>query len=74
MDADKETPIPMAIDPNKSKAVSQVVRQHPVMSAVAVSPAIAIFAVLWVLGAEWLAIIFAIAAIGGGYYMLTRQK
>ncbi|MGC4933977.1 hypothetical protein ACLQ3C_09865 [Gordonia sp. DT30] len=64
----------MAIDPNKSKAVSQVVRQHPVMSLVAVSPGIAIFVLLWVFGIEWLAIIFAIAAIGGGYYALTRQK
>lgn len=64
----------MAIDPNKSKALSQVVRQHPVMSVVAVSPGVAVFAVLWVLGAEWLAIILAVAAIGGGYYLLTRQK
>lgn len=64
----------MAIDPNKSKAVGQVVRQHPVMSLVAVSPAIAIFVLLWVFGVEWLAIVFAVAAIGGGYHLLTRQK
>lgn len=64
----------MAIDQNKSKAVSQVVRQHPGMSLVAVSPAIAIFVLLFVFGFEWLAIVFAIAAIGGGAYLLTRQK
>ncbi|NDK88458.1 hypothetical protein GYA93_02510 [Gordonia desulfuricans] len=64
----------MAIDPNKSKALTQVVRQHPVMSVLAVSPGIAIFVLLWIFGAEWLAIIFALAALGGGYYLLTRQK
>ncbi|WP_439029879.1 hypothetical protein [Gordonia terrae] len=64
----------MAIDRDKSRAVSEVVRQHPVMSLVAVSPGIAVFAVLLLLDQTFLAVLFAILAVGGGVYLLTRRR
>ncbi|GAC83029.1 hypothetical protein [Gordonia paraffinivorans] len=64
----------MAIDPNRSKAVAEVVRQHPVMSLIAVSPGIAVFVVLLLLDQTFLAILFAILAVGGGLYLLTRKR
>ncbi|MGV9712143.1 hypothetical protein ACWDTI_15940 [Gordonia sp. NPDC003424] len=64
----------MAVDPAKGKAVSQVVRQHPGMSLVAVSPAIVVFGVLWWLIGFFPALILGAAAAGAGYYFLTRQK
>ncbi len=64
----------MGVDPAKSNAVVQVVREHPAMSAVAVSPAIVVVALLWWLTSPWLAILVGIIALGGGYYMLVRQK
>ncbi|MBD0861071.1 hypothetical protein IA539_07560 [Gordonia sp. zg691] len=64
----------MAIDRDKSRAVSEVVRQHPVMSVVAVSPGIAVFAVLLLLDQTFLAILFAVLAVGGGLYLLTRRR
>lgn len=64
----------MAIDRDRSRAVTEVVRQHPVMSLVAVSPAIAVFVVLLLLDWTFLAILFAVVAIGGGGYLLTRAR
>ncbi|AFR50454.1 MULTISPECIES: hypothetical protein [Gordonia] len=64
----------MAIDRDKSRAVSEVVREHPVMSLVAVSPGIAVFAALLLLDQTFLAILFLILAVGGGAYLLTRKR
>ncbi|MCR8895739.1 hypothetical protein NWF34_02095 [Gordonia sp. GONU] len=64
----------MAIDRDRSRAVSEVVREHPVMSLVAVSPGIAVFVVLLLLDQTFLAILFAILAVGGGGYLLTRKR
>mgnify|MGYP001180964838 CR=1 FL=1 len=64
----------MATDPAKSKAVAQVVRQHPGMSLAAISPAIVVFGVVWFVTNFWLALILAVVAGGAGYYLLTRQK
>ncbi|GAA12498.1 MULTISPECIES: hypothetical protein [Gordonia] len=64
----------MAIDRDRSRAVSEVVRQHPVMSLVAVSPGVAVFVVLLVLDQTFLAILFAILAVGGGVYLLSRKR
>ncbi|ASR04691.1 hypothetical protein RD149_05325 [Gordonia westfalica] len=64
----------MAIDRDRSRAVSEVVRQHPVMSLVAVSPGIAVFVVLLLLDQTFLAILFAILAVGGGVYLLSRKR
>ncbi|MEO9327881.1 hypothetical protein [Gordonia aurantiaca] len=64
----------MAIDPNRSRAVAEVVRRHPVMSLIAVSPGIAVFVVLLLLDQTFLAILFAILAVGGGLYLLTRKR
>ncbi|GAA1479756.1 hypothetical protein GCM10009624_01960 [Gordonia sinesedis] len=64
----------MAIDPEKKKAVGEVVRQHPGMSLAAVSPGIVVFLAVGIL-ANWpLAIILGLLAAGGGYYLLTRQR
>ncbi|ETA06007.1 hypothetical protein V525_15390 [Gordonia alkanivorans CGMCC 6845] len=54
--------------------MSEVVRQHPVMSLVAVSPGVAVFVVLLVLDQTFLAILFAILAVGGGVYLLSRKR
>ncbi len=64
----------MAIDRDRSRAVSEVVRQHPVMSLVAVSPGVAVFVVLLLLDQTFLAILFAILAVGGGVYLLSRKR
>ncbi|GAB17750.1 hypothetical protein GOEFS_038_00170 [Gordonia effusa NBRC 100432] len=64
----------MGVDPAKSRAVSQVVRQHPAMSVIAISPAIVIFVLLWWLVHPAIAIIAGLAAVGAGYYLLVRQR
>ena len=46
----------MAIDPAKSKAVSQVVREHPGMSLVAISPGIVVFLLVGIFANWFLAI------------------
>lgn len=64
----------MAIDRDKSRAVSEVVRQHPAMSLVAVSPGIAVFVTLLLLDQTFMAILFLVLAVGGGAYLLTRKR
>jgi hypothetical protein len=64
----------MAVDPAKRQAVTGVVRQHPGMSLVAVSPGIVVFGLLWWLTNPFLAILFGIVAVAGGYYLLTRRS
>ncbi|ROZ88675.1 hypothetical protein [Gordonia sp. OPL2] len=64
----------MAVDPAKRQAVTDVVRQHPGMSLVAVSPGIVVFGLLWWLTNPFLAIVFGIVAVAGGYYLLTRRS
>ena len=64
----------MEIDRQKSNAVTQVVRQHPGMSLVAISPGIVVFGVVWWLTSFWLALILAVVAGGVGYYLLTRTS
>lgn len=64
----------MEIDRQKSNAVTQVVRQHPGMSLVAISPAIVVFGVVWWLTSFRLALILAVVAGGVGYYLLTRKS
>ncbi|MGC4961785.1 hypothetical protein ACPXCG_15050 [Gordonia sp. DT218] len=64
----------MAVDPAKSKAVSQVVRQHPGMSLVAVSPGIVVFLLVGFLLNWPLAILLGLVGAGAGYYFLTRRK
>lgn len=64
----------MAIDPNKSKAIRQVVQEHPGMTLAAVSPGVVVFALVWWLTSPWFAILLGIVAVAGGVYILTRQK
>lgn len=64
----------MAVDPAKRQAVTDVARQHPGMSLVAVSPGIVVFGLLWWLTNPFLAIVFGIVAVAGGYYLLTRRS
>ncbi len=63
----------MAIDWDKSRAVSEVVRQHPAMSLVAVSPGIAVFVTLLLLDQTFLAILFLGLLYGWSQGALTRQ-
>jgi hypothetical protein len=44
------------------------------MAVAAVSPAIVVFAVVWLITNFWLAVILGVAAAGAGYYLLTRQR
>jgi hypothetical protein len=44
------------------------------MAVAAVSPAIVVFAVLWLVLGFWPALIIGLVAGGAGYYFLTRQR
>lgn len=64
----------MAVDPQKRRAVTEVVKQHPGMSVAAVSPAIVVFGVLWLVLDFWPALIVALLVGGIGYYLLVRSR
>lgn len=64
----------MAVDPQRRKAVTEVVKQHPGMSLIAISPAIVVFGVLWVVLNFWSALIIAVVVGGAGYLALTRAR
>lgn len=64
----------MAIDRNRSKALSQVVQQHPGMAAIAVAPGVLVFGLVWWLTSPFFAILLGVLAVGGGIYFLTRQQ
>lgn len=62
------------IDRQRSRAARDVVRQHPVMSLVAVSPAlIAAGLVWWLVSPGWaIVLLVATAAVGGSRVLRKR--
>lgn len=68
---------PMAgkeIDPQRARAARDVVRQHPAMVLVAVSPVlIAVALVWWLAGAGWAIVLLVLALVAGGMAVLRKR-
>ena len=61
------------IDPARRNAVRQTVAAHPGLVVFALSPAIAVFGVLWLLTNFWLALIVGLVVGGGAAWTLLRK-
>lgn len=62
------------IDPQRVRAVRDVVQQHPGMALFAVSPVlIAVGAVWYFAGAGWAILLLIAAAIAGGMAVLRKR-
>jgi hypothetical protein len=62
------------LDPQRARAARDVVRQHPVMTLVAVSPVLlAAGAVWWLAGAGWAVLLLLVAGVVGGMAVLRGR-
>jgi preprotein translocase subunit SecF len=61
------------IDPARRNALKQTVAAHPGMVVFALSPAIVVFGVLWLLTNFWLALIVGLIVGGGAAWALLRR-
>lgn len=62
------------LDPQRARAARDVVRQHPAMTLIAVSPVLlAAGAVWWLAGAGWAVLLLLVAAVAGGMAVLRRR-
>jgi len=62
------------IDPQRTRAARDVVRQHPAMVLVALSPVlIAAGLVWWLAGAGW-AIVLLVAGLAAGGWAVVRKR
>ena len=62
------------IDPQRVRAVRDIVQQHPAMALFAVSPVlIAVGAVWYFAGAGWAILLLIAAAIAGGMTVLRKR-
>ena len=62
------------IDPQRVRAVRDIVQQHPAMALFAVSPVlIAVGAVWYFAGASWAILLLIAAAIAGGMTVLRKR-
>lgn len=62
------------LDPQRARAARDVVRQHPVMTLVAVSPVLlAAGAVWWLAGAGWAILLLLVAGVAGGMAVLRGR-
>lgn len=62
------------IDPQRARAARDVVRQHPAMVLVAVSPVlIAVALVWWLAGAGWAIVLLVLALVAGGMAVLRKR-
>lgn len=62
------------IDPTRARAARDVVRQHPAMVLVALSPALlAAAAVWWLVGPGWAIILLLAALVLGGRALLRKR-
>lgn len=68
---------PMAgkeIDPQRARAARDVVRQHPAMVLVAVSPVlIAAALVWWLVSPGWAMVLLVAALVAGGWSVLRKR-
>lgn len=63
------------IDRVRARGAVAVIKQHPVMTLVAVSPAIVVVALVWTLVSPALAVLLLIAmVVGGGALLLIKRK
>lgn len=62
------------LDPQRARAARDVVRQHPAMALVAVSPALIAAGLVWWLVSPTLAILLLIAATVVGGMMVLRKR
>lgn len=62
------------IDPQRARAARDVVRQHPAMVLVAVSPLLLAAGVVWWLaGAGWALVLLVTALVAGGMAVLRKR-
>lgn len=62
------------LDPQRARAARDVVRQHPVMTLVALSPVLlAAGAVWWLAGAGWAILLLLVAGVAGGMAVLRGR-
>lgn len=62
------------LDPQRARAARDVVRAHPAMTLIAVSPVLlAAGAVWWLAGAGWAILLLLVAAVAGGMAVLRRR-
>jgi hypothetical protein len=62
------------IDRVRAQGALAVIKQHPAMVLFAVSPAIALAALIWVLGSPGWAIFTLLVLLGGGAYLVVRKR
>lgn len=62
------------LDPQRARAARDVVRQHPVMSLVAVSPALIAAGLVWWFVSPTLAVLLLIAAVVAGGMVVLRKR
>ena len=60
------------LDPQRARAARDVVRQHPVMAVVAVSPVLIAAGLIWWLASPTLAILLLVAAGVAGAMKILR--
>ena len=61
------------LDPQRARAARDVVRQHPVMSLVAISPVLVAAGLIWWLVSPALAIVLLVAAGAVGAMRMLRK-
>lgn len=62
------------LDPQRARAARDVVRAHPAMTLIAVSPVLlAAGAVWWLAGAGWAILLLLVATVAGGMAVLRRR-
>lgn len=62
------------IDRVRAQSALAVIKQHPVLVLFAVSPAIAISAVIWAFGSPGWAIVTLLVLLGAGAFLVVRKR
>jgi len=62
------------IDRGRAQSALAVIKQHPGMVLFAVSPAIAVAAVIWALGSPGWAIFTLLVLLGAGAFLVVRKR
>ena len=62
------------IDRARAQGAFAVIKQHPGMVLFAVSPAIAVAAVIWALGSPGWAIFTLLVLLGAGAFLVVRKR
>jgi hypothetical protein len=62
------------IDRVRAQSALAVFKQHPLMVLFAVSPAVAVAAVIWALGSPGWAIFTLLVLLGAGAFLVIRKR